>query len=182
MGDDELKAIVEMAKKRDLGALSTLYETYFDRIYRYILVRVRNVADAEDLAGQVFLKMIERIETFKWPQTGGGFSAWLFKVAHNLIVDWARGAKKITTLPDQDLPGGLNPEAAVGRDESVREILAAMTCLKDEQRQILLLRLVGGLSSRETADVLGISEGNVRVLQYRALAKIKESLQVTANA
>ena len=181
MGDDELKAIVELAIKRDMGALSSLYEIYFDRIYRYILVRVRNVTEAEDLAGQVFLRMVERIDSFKWPATGGGFSAWLFKISRNLIVDWSRGAKRTTPLLDQDLPGGRTPEEAAALDESVREVLSAMSCLKDDQRQVVLLRLVGGLSSRETADVLGTTEGNVRVLQYRALSKIKERLQVVTN-
>lgn len=181
MGDDELKAVVELAKKRDMGALSTLYESYFDRIYRYILVRVRNVTEAEDLAGQVFLKMVERIDSFKWLDTGGGFSAWLFRIAHNSIVDWSRGAKNTTPLLDRDIPGGRTPEETVARDESIREILTAMNCLKNDQRQVVLLRLVGGLSSRETAVVLGTTEGNVRVLQYRALSKIKETLQVTAN-
>jgi RNA polymerase sigma-70 factor (ECF subfamily) len=172
---------VELAQKRDLGALSALYEAYFDRIYRYMLVRVRNVTEAEDLAGQVFLKMVERIDSFKWPEAGGGFSAWLFRIAHNLIVDWSRGSNRTTQLLDQDLAGGRTPEETVARDESVREVLLAMNCLKDDQRQVVVLRLVGGLSSRETADVLGTTEGNVRVLQHRALSKIKEKLQVTAD-
>src|SRR3990172_5879448 len=110
MDDDELRRTVDRAVARDLEALSRLYDTYFDRIYRYILIRVRNVTEAEDLAGQTFLRLLERIDSFRWQASGGGFPAWLFRIAHNLIVDWFRGYKTTTPLVEKDEPQTRGPE------------------------------------------------------------------------
>lgn len=181
MDDDELKKIVETAKKRDPGALSKLYEIYFDRIYRYILIRVGNVTDAEDLASQVFLKMVERIDSFEWPRGGGAFSGWLFRIAHNLVVDRFRVGGRTTPLADTEIQGGPTPEDLAAQDESIRQVLAIVNELSEDQRQTLLLRLIGGLSTRETAAVMATTEGNVRILQYRALGKVREKLRVVTN-
>src|SRR3972149_1328142 len=182
MDEAELKKIVDRAQKRDLAAISCLYEAYYTRVYRYILIRVRNVTEAEDLASQTFLKMVERIDSFRWPPKGGGFPAWLFKIAQNSIIDWFRGSKTTVPLLEKDEPEGRSPEEMAAEDESVRGTLKALGYLSDDQRQVLLLRLVGGLSSSETAAVVGTTAGNVRSLQHRALNKGRERLEVIANA
>jgi len=182
MNDDELLSIVERAVDRDLTALSRLYDIYHERIYRYILVRLRNVADAEDLASRTFLRMVERIDSFKPNASGGSFGGWLFKIAHNLIVDWFRGRKATAPLTEGYEAVGPGPEELASEDESVREILRALDYLSADQRQVLLLRLVGALSCRETAAVIGTTEGNVRALQHRGVHKLREKLGVTADA
>lgn len=181
MDDDELKLIVDRAVARDLTALSQLYEIYYDRVYRYILVRLRNVTEAEDLAGQTFLRMVERIDSFSRRPSGGGFAGWLFKIAHNLMVDWFRAQRTTATLTEGYETAGPGPEELAIEDGSVREILKALDFLSADQRQVLLLRLIGGLSCRETAGVIGTTEGNVRALQHRGVQKLRGKLGVMTN-
>lgn len=171
----ELRDVVNKAKNKDLKALSKLYEEFFDRIFRYILFRVRRREEAEDLASQTFLRMVERIDTFKW--RGVGFSAWLFRIAHNLVVDWFRGDHVIAE-PSDLAQSDCDPEDLVIADESLREALKALGFLNEKQRQIILLRLVGGLTCRQTAEMLSLSEANVRTTQHRALEKIRDIVQV----
>lgn len=173
--DPELGRLVERAKTYDQEALGLIYELYFDRIYRYALARVRNREIAEDLAGQTFLRLVERIADFKW--RGGGFSAWLFRIAHNLVMDWFRSRREAPTA-ENEIAVDAGPEETVLADETLREALTAVDQLNEAQRQVLLFRLVAGLSVRETADTLGLSEANVRTLQHRALAAVRDKLRV----
>ncbi len=177
--DLELRRMVERAKTYDPEALGLIYERYFDRIYRYILARVRHRETAEDLAGQTFLRLIERIADFKW--RGPGFTSWLFRIAHNLVIDWYRRQREVPFL-DSRADVDADTEESVFAAESLREALQAVGELKEKQRQVLLLRLVAGLSGRETAEVLDLSEVNVRAIQHRALVSLREKLRVKINA
>lgn len=172
-----LQETVHNAQKGDLKALSELYELYFDRIYRYIFVRVQNKEEAEDLTSQVFLKMVEKIAKFSWQ--GSGFTAWLFKIAHNQVVDWYRS--KLPVEAEKEAEPAVktnNPEEMVLVNEAVTEVLKSLSSLSEQQRDVLVLRLLSGLTCQQTAQVLGLTEGNVRLIQHRALQKLKEKLRV----
>lgn len=176
--DPELSQIVERAKNLNQEALALIYERYFDRIYRYALFRVCDRYAAEDLAGQTFLRLVERIGDFQWRNSG--FNSWLFRIAHNLIIDWFRDSRETTVekLPEIESAVGESAEKIVLADETLREALAAVNELNDIQRQVILLRLVAGLSCRETAEALDISAANARTLQHRALATVRDKLRV----
>ncbi len=180
LNDVDFERLVERARAHDPEALELIYERYFDRIYRYILARVRHRETAEDLAGQTFLKLIERIADFEW-RKGVGFASWLFRIAHNLVIDWYRRQREVP-LPETRAEGTAGTEETVFAAESLREALRAISELKEKQRQVLLLRLVAGLSGRETAEVLDLSEVNVRAIQHRALVAVREKLRVKINA
>ncbi len=176
--DQELRQTIEKAKKHDVVALSRIYEEFFDRIYRYILIRVRNKEAAEDLAGQTFLRMLERISDFNWK--GAGFKSWLFRIAHNLVIDLFRNRQTISFDETVSRAGGSAEDLAIA-NETLNEVLESLTLLNENQRQVVLLRLVGGLSCRETAETLALSETNVRALQHRALATVRKQLKVEAD-
>lgn len=177
--DSELKELVERAKAYDVEALAQIYERYFDRVFRYMLARVRKRETAEDLTGQTFLRLLERLSEFEW--RGPGFTAWLFRIAHNIAVDWFRRRHEMSSLD-------AGADISSGRDDSVfdavslKEALDAIDGLQENHRQVLLLRLVAGLSGRETAEMLDVSEVNVRTLQHRALIALREKMEVRLDA
>src|SRR4030042_745235 len=92
--------LVRLAQKRDEKAFAQLYEAYFDRIYRYIVIRIGDATEAEDMTQQVFLKVLHSISSFRW--AGKPFSAWLFRIAHNQVVDHLRRKSKRTTIPIEE--------------------------------------------------------------------------------
>lgn len=175
-----IQELVNRAKDNDLQALGQLYELFLNRIYRYIFVRVQNKEEAEDLTSQVFLKMVENIGNFSWQ--GFSFSAWLFKIAHNLVVDWYRsrpakeGERQAEPRAKTD-----DPEDLVLLNEKINTALKSLNNLSEQQREVLILRLLAGLSCQQTAEVLGLSEGNVRLIQHRALVKLREELKVKTD-
>lgn len=170
--------LVRRAQKREPEALSELYEAHFDRVYRYMLVRVRNQADAEDLTQQVFLKTLEHIGSYRY--RGMPFAAWLFRIAHNQLVDhWKRkGHEKSKMVPldqvdEAKIMGHDDPAVATERRADVEELAAACEALSEGQREVISLRFAGGLSVAETARAMGRSEGAVKVLQHAALVRLR---------
>src|SRR5207248_2600810 len=156
----------------DRAALEELYLIHFDRIYSYLHVTVGNRHDAEDLTTQTFLKMLESIGKFRWGSAP--FSAWLFRIAHNLAMDHFRASRR--WQPEEDVPEPEPDEStsaeagaldAIGR----KSMLALIDDLSAEQQQVLTLKFVFGFSNGEAATILGKTEGAVKSLQHRALAR-----------
>ncbi|MFC1906103.1 sigma-70 family RNA polymerase sigma factor [Chloroflexota bacterium] len=170
------KNVVERAKKGDKDALAQIYEEYFDRIYRYIAVRLGDRTEAEDLTEQVFLKTLESIKSFKWK--GTPFAAWLFRIAHNQIIDYHRKMNKRQNLPLDEaiLSGGVDTAAAAELKLTMDELKVAMTGLTDLQRQVIVLRFVSGLSILETAKSMGKSDGAVKALQHSAVVALRKAM------
>jgi RNA polymerase sigma-70 factor (ECF subfamily) len=173
--------LVRRAQRREPEAFGQLYEEHFDRIYRYVLIRVRNQADAEDITQQVFLKALESIGSYRW--RGMPFASWLFRIAHNLVVDhWKRMSRqKVEAVaPDEidELAVGSSgdPAALTELNFDVKQLAVACQQLTDGQREIISLRFAGGLSVAESAKVMGKSEGAVKVLQHAALVKLRRIL------
>ena len=186
MQDDDERAWVERARNGDSIACGWLYDRYYDRIYRYVLFKVGNVEEAEDVTAQVFLHMIEAIAGFHWQ--GSTFASWLYRIAHNQIIDLLRRRTRRPQVDIDPLASLLvaetgDPyawaEAALMRGH-LREALGRLTEL---QAQVIALKFGGGLSNAETAHVLGRTEGAVKALQYSALQNLHKWLhEVGANS
>jgi len=173
--------LVRRAQRREPEAFSQLYEEHFDRIYRYVLLRVRNQADAEDITQQVFLKALESIGSYRW--RGMPFASWLFRIAHNAVVDYwkKKSREKVAAVApeaiDQMVEESSNDPAALAElTFDVKQLAGACEQLTDGQREIISLRFAGGLSVAESAKVMGKSEGAVKVLQHAALVKLRRIL------
>lgn len=171
MPDEE--SLVKQAQAGDGAAFTGIYETYFDRVYRYIAVRTSNRSDAEDLTEQVFVRCVESIGGFKYQ--GAPFAAWLFRIAHNLIIDHHRKQKHRETVSLEDFMGvdDADPDDAVELKLNVERLKLALPRLTESQRQAIACRFVAELSIAETARAMGKSEGAVKALQHSALAALR---------
>ncbi len=172
-----VRALVDRAQRGDRDALEELYLIHFDRIYSYLHVSVGNRHDAEDLTTQTFLKMLESIGKFRWQSAP--FSAWLFRIAHNLAMDHFRANKR--WQPEEDVPEPEPDEstsAEVGALESIgrRSMLELIEDLSPEQQQVLTLKFVFNFSNGEVATILGKTEGAIKSLQHRALVSLQKQL------
>jgi RNA polymerase sigma-70 factor, ECF subfamily len=172
---DEQK-VVERAQKGDSSAFAQIYEEYFDRIYRYIAVRIFDRTEAEDLTEQVFLKSLESIKSFKWK--GSPFSSWLFRIAHNQVVDWQRKMSKRQNLPLDDaiLGGGVDTASAAELNLTMDELRVALSKLTELQRQVIILRFASGLSIAESAKIMGKSDGAVKAMQHSAVVALRKAM------
>jgi RNA polymerase sigma-70 factor (ECF subfamily) len=156
--------------------LAALYDEYYNKIARYAFVRIGNRTEAEDIAGEVFLKALESIKTYE--ERGLPMQAWLFKIAHNQVVDYLRKASKRPTVPIEnvEIPDGTDPESTAITNLEMEGVRKAMESLTEEQREILRLRFFGGLPSKEVAAILNKSDGAVREMQRAALLKLRQLL------
>lgn len=171
------RSIVDAARTGDEAALAELYNLYFPRVYRYILARVGNPYDAEDLTEEVFLRVLDAIERFQWREAP--FSAWLFRIAHNAVISQRRkdGARGRSSPLSEALPvDSQGPEEMVENRLALNEIMRAAQTLPEAQRQVIGLRFAAGLTVAETAMAMGKGEGNVKVIQHKAIAKLREML------
>jgi RNA polymerase sigma-70 factor (ECF subfamily) len=160
------------------STLSGLYEEYYGKITRYIYVRVGNKAEAEDIAGDVFLKALESLGSYK--ERGIPMYVWLFRIAHNLVIDYFRKMRKRKTvsIDDIEIEGGTDPAAVAEQKMEIEMVTKAMEQLTQEQREVLGLRFFGGLSSREAGRVLNKSDGAIREMQRAAIEKLRNLLIV----
>jgi RNA polymerase sigma-70 factor (ECF subfamily) len=178
--EEQESALVTRATQRDHDAFSQLYLLYFDRVYRYVRLKLGNPAEAEDTTSAVFFNAWRTIHNFS-PQHESSFAAWLFRLAHNAVVDRFRSMRDIVSLDITDqrpsvhtiLPG---PEAQIERKMTISELTAALKLLTEEQREVVLLRFVEGLSAREVGDIMGKQEGAVRGMQFRAIEALRRAM------
>jgi len=173
-----VRALVERAQADERDALEELYLIHFDRIYSYLHVSVGNRHDAEDLTTQTFVKMLESIKRFRWQSAP--FSAWLFRIAHNLAMDHFRASRR--WQPEEEVPepdADDSTSAEEGAFESIgrKSMLELIDELSGEQQQVLTLKFVFNFSNAEAATILGKTEGAIKSLQHRALASLQKQLE-----
>jgi RNA polymerase sigma-70 factor (ECF subfamily) len=178
-----VRALVDRAQQGDREALEELYLIHFDRIYSYLHVSVGNRHDAEDLTTQTFLKMLESIGKFRWQSAP--FSAWLFRIAHNLAMDHFRANRR--WQPEEDPPEPDPDEstsAEAGALESIgrKSMLELIEELSPEQQQVLTLKFVFNFANAEAATILGKTEGAIKSLQHRALVSLQKQLERRAES
>jgi RNA polymerase sigma-70 factor (ECF subfamily) len=169
--------LVERGQRGDRDELEELYLIHFDRIYSYLHMSVGNRHDAEDLTTQTFLKMLESIGKFRF--RSAPFSAWLFRIAHNLAMDHFRAARR--WQPEEDVPEPPGQVELSAEDEALHSIgrasmLELIEGLSHEQQQVLTLKFVFNFGNAEVATILGKTEGAVKSLQHRALVSLQKQL------
>jgi RNA polymerase sigma-70 factor (ECF subfamily) len=178
---DSTDDLVTRARHGDSDAFSLLYRHYVQSIYRYIYARVNNnTQQAEDLTQEVFLKALDKLDGYQFK--GKPFSSWLFRIAHNLVIDYYRQMNKntaaTTSLNDSSvIVSTEDPVASAEQSMAVKALNEAVSKLPDRQKNVIILRFSGGLSVAETANVLGTSQGTVKKLQNVALGKLKDYMK-----
>ena len=176
---EEVEDLVRRAQQGHSEAFAGLYEAYYDKIYRYVMFKTGDTLEAEDLTEEVFLRMLESIGSFKWQ--GYPFTSGLFRVAHNLVIDYYRkaGRQKKTSLDDaMRVVGsdGVDVDRKLDIELSIKEVKDAMGGLTQLQQEVLSLRFAGGLSVAETAEAMGKKENAVKALQHAAIKKLRTLL------
>ena len=174
MQDEE--SLVRRAQQQDQEAFSRLYEEYFDKIYRYVVLRIGNKTEAEDVTQQVFVNSLKSISTFKWK--GTPFSAWLFRIAHNQVIDYIRKRKRRPAVPLEEslTAGNADPQQIIEQKLDIERLLSATKWLTEAQRQVISLRFASELPVAQVAEVMGKSEGAVKALQHSAIVALRKVL------
>ncbi len=170
-------ALVRRAQE-EREAFAALYVKYLKRVYTYVYYRVGSVEDAEDISESVFLHALIHLDRYQ--DRGIPFSAWLLRIAHNLVANWHRDSKRRRTV-GLDAVGPLPdtspmPEEAVESEEERREVLELLATLSEERQQALILRYAEGMKHREIGEVMGKSAGAVKVLIHRSLISLHRAL------
>jgi RNA polymerase sigma-70 factor (ECF subfamily) len=156
------------------GAFESVYDKHVVGIYRFIYARVGNHPDAEDLTAQVFVRAVEQLDTSRDP---GQIAAWLYRVAHNATADYWRAFYRLPLVGTDHVAPGWEPVDEGGQPEAppderaTARVHALLRRLPDHYRRVLELRFLERKTVAETADAMGITSGNARVLQYRALRR-----------
>jgi len=175
MADLTEDVALQRAIHGDQDAFSYLYETYVNRIYSYIYYRTGNTSDAEDLTARVFQRAMGRID--RYTDKGVPFSAWLYRIAHNLVANWHRdnSRRKEVSLDDQpNLEMGLeHPERMLVKDQDVERLIELIKQLSPERQQLIVLKFAQQLSNAEIAIIMSKSEGAIKSLYHRTLLELR---------
>ncbi len=174
---DDAEIIQDLEQNPD--AFGELYEKYVDRIYNYIYHRVGNVHDAEDLTSRTFFRALSHIGSYR--DVGLPFSAWLYRIAHNLLANWHRdrGRRPLIALEAVILPSEgrhQNPEAQALSEDDAQQLLQAMRRLDSQRQELLVLKFTEDLSNAEIGAIMGRTEGAVKSLYHRTLLALRREL------
>jgi RNA polymerase sigma-70 factor (ECF subfamily) len=166
------------ALRGDKDAFGILYERYVDRIFNYIYYRTGNVHDAEDLTARVFYRALNHIQNYT--DRGLPFSAWLYRIAHNLVANWHRDRSRHQEIPLAEAPTlrykGTAPETAVVQTQDQEALLRIIRHLPRERQHLLILKFVEHLSNAEIGQIMGRSEGAIKSLYHRTLLALRDDL------
>lgn len=175
---DAEAVLIEQAKEDPL-AFGVLYERYVDRIYSYIYYRTGNQQDAEDLTARTFFKALDHIGRFN--NRGVPFSAWLYRIAHNLVANWHRDRSRRRELVLEDQShlshSSGNPEHFAEASEAREALMSAIRQLPDDRQQLILLKFSDALPNAQIGVIMGRSEGAIKSLYHRTLLALREDLQ-----
>jgi RNA polymerase sigma-70 factor (ECF subfamily) len=166
--------------KTDKGAFGELYERYVSRIYNYIYYRTSNHHEAEDLTAKVFMRAMGHIRSYD--ERGVPFSAWLYRIAHNLVANWHRDRQRRKIIPLDDFMSKRlrsdMPEEETESKEEQRHLLDTIRRLPEDRQQLLILKYVERLSNAEIGKIMDRTEGAVKSLYYRTLSALREQFDI----
>ncbi len=168
-GEADERLLVEAAQK-DPSQFVALYENHFERVYAFIVGRVRDRDEAEDLTSEVFHRALANLPRFEW--RGAPFAAWLLRIAANAVADRWRRAAKDRDVPAPDGPAEINLE----EDEHRARLFRLVDTLPADQGRVIAMRFAQEKSIREIAREIGRSEGAVKQLQFRGLQSLRTQL------
>ena len=164
--------------KEEPEAFGALYERYVDRIYNYICYRMGNDQEAEDLTARTFYRAMDHFHNYE--DRGAPFSAWLYRIAHNLVANWHRDNSRRRMIALDDLvlsaPRGKGPAAKAEKSDREDVLMEAVRRLAPDRQQLIILKHVEGLTNAEIGQVMGRTEGAVKSLYHRALVALREDL------
>ena len=166
----------DLARKQ--SAVERLFETHFERVARYIAIRIGNIHDGEDLASEVFVRALKTVDSYK--ETGAPMEAWVFRIAHNITIDYLRQKGRRPAVPlDESLPLAAkdDPSEDAERKQEVEELNKAVEQLSEAQQQVLALRFGSEMTSEAAAEVMRKKPGAVREMQSAAIKKLRELLK-----
>ncbi|MGJ3239340.1 MAG: RNA polymerase sigma factor [Anaerolineae bacterium] len=163
LDDDQVIALVQ----KNSDVFEVLYERYFQRVYHYCLKRTSDVQIAEDLCSDIFIKVMSNLASY----TGGNFAGWLFRIAHNSVIDHYRRHKKVIALDSDLIRGDTQMTERIANQMAVEELLSE---LSESERELLSLRLDVELTAPEIAELTGKSANAVRVQVYRILQRLRD--------
>lgn len=169
--------ILAQAARGDRDAFGMLYERYVDRIFNYVYYRTGNVNDAEDLTARVFQRAMNHIVNYT--DRGVPFSAWLYRIAHNLVANWHRDRSRRQEIPLSDAPlvaKGDHPESNLVHNQQQDALLRLIRSLPAERQTLLILKFVEHLSNAEIGEIMGRSEGAVKSLYHRTLLSMRDQI------
>jgi RNA polymerase sigma-70 factor (ECF subfamily) len=166
------------ASKGDRDAFGQLYGRYIDRIFNYVYYRTGNLHDAEDLTARVFQRAMNHIHNYT--NRGVPFSAWLYRIAHNLVANWHRDRSRRQEIPLNDVPvlpsRGDHPERNLVRSQEQESLLRLIRRLPPERQNLLILKFVENMSNAEIGQIMGRSEGAVKSLYHRTLLALRDQI------
>lgn len=170
--------------KHDVQFFSELFDRYFERVYQFHLFRIRQDQDAEDLTSETFTKVFQKIDTFR--EDGAPFSAWLFTIARNTLIDFTRKHKikpeSIDEIQPSDEPSKDFDMTKIENTVLSDKLWEAIRTLPEKQQQLWGLKLSADLPHRDIAEILGTTENNVNVMVNRSLKQLKRYLSFYADA
>jgi len=170
--------VLTQASNGDRAAFGLLYERYVERIFNYVYYRTGNLHDAEDLTARVFQRAMNHIQNYT--DRGVPFSAWLYRIAHNLVANWHRDRSRKQEIPLDDLPvlpaRGDHPERNLVRSQEQDALLRLIRRLPPERQNLLILKFVENMSNSEIGQIMGRSEGAVKSLYHRTLLALRDQL------
>ncbi len=171
-------ALIEQAKS-DPEAFGQLYELHVDRIYNYIYYRVGNANDVEDLTARTFFQAMKKIDSYE--DRGLPFSAWLYRIAHNLVANWHRQQSRRKSIPLDDLAIIRStrpyPSQVAEQQETQDELLSAIHRLPEDRQQLIILKFVERLPNAEIGRIMGRTESSIKSLYHRTLITLRDDLQ-----
>lgn len=175
LSEKQIDELVKQSQEGYSDSFGKLYDFFVTQIYRYFYYRA-DKDDIEDLTGMLFLKVWEKIKKYKKRKVP--FRAWVFRIAHNLLVDYYRTRKEVSRLDEslQDIRSDASPVNFTESSLSSVTLRIAISKLKKNYQEIIILRFINEFDAKEVAKALKMREGSVRVLQFRALAALKKVL------
>lgn len=170
--------ILSRAVQSDSQAFGIIYERYVSRIYNYIYYRTGNHHDAEDLTARVFYRAIRSIVNYQ--DRGLPISAWLYRIAHNLVANWHRDrSRRPEIVLDDTIPLHMpneHPETTLMQTEEQERLLKLIRKLPPERQQLIILKFVDHMSNSEIGEIMGRTEGAVKSLYHRTLLALRDDL------
>ena len=175
ISDTQVLTLIPACQRGDAGAVEGLYDLYADRIYHYVLARTGDVNAAEDLTADVFLRVIQHVHRFKLDTThpSASVSAWLYRIAANLVADYHRVRQRRPTVSIEDdallISAAPDPSQQAERRDALDRLSGALEKLTEDQRLVVVCKFGEGMSNAQAAAWLGKTEGAIEALQHRAL-------------
>jgi len=176
IGENSEKELILLASEGDSEAFGALYERYIDQIYNYIFFRTSNGKDAEDICSRVFIRALRHIERYE--DRGYPFSAWLYRIAHNLVVNWYRDSERSEEIPlaEQYPPPTIDGtvEERIEKADEEDRLMAIINSLPEDRKELLILKHVEGLTNSEIGQIMDRTEGAIKALYHRTLESLRD--------